>query len=162
MTTRVPSKAYRRQVAALRLLGTVAEQISESYARAGETAPPEISATVAALDAAIRAQWEMIGYEDEVLTTKASRRRMAREAREMAGLLRTAWPGQVLSAAELVNASMLIVEDIRISAPDDGRRQGWSTLAWLLSHVTGQKDWDQFAHVEAGARSGEILQGVWG
>ena len=156
-----PSRTYRRQVAAMRLLAEVADVIRDSHARAGVSMPPEVAASVAALRRAINDQWARIGHEALVIRTPSAKRAMRNEARAMAASLDAAWPGHSVPTAELINAALLIVEDIRAGAPDDGRRQGWGEIAALLAHISEVKAWDVITAVEAGAAAGATMQEVW-
>lgn len=158
-----PSRVWRAQAIALRLVGTVADQVPPSYARAGQPMPAEVSQLLGQIAQGGLMLWRRIGLERDVLAgNPAATRAYARQVRRTINAVRAIWPGEIIQAPALCNAALLVVEEMTRQAPDDGRRELWAGIASALTGLLEHHGWNDDNHIAPGAAAGEGLRAAMG
>mgnify|MGYP001019042730 CR=1 FL=1 len=173
-----PSRAWRRQALALRLIGVVAEHVPQAYQRAGHDMPGPVAECMAAIDRQVAYLWGRAGTEEQVLGPiirryglgisevtegNSARRRFVAQAEAMKAALAKNWGGDTVSAPALVNSALLVAEEMTRQAPDDGRREAWANITWCLNDLLTRHGWDGEEHIPLGATAGEDFRAaLWG
>jgi len=159
----IPSRSYRRQALALRLVATVTEQVPPAYERAGQPMPDEVTKALEFISRRGLLLWQRIGTEKQVLTGKPdAMRTYARQVRRMMNAVRAIWPGDLIQAPVMTNAALLVVEELTRRAPDDIRRTLWAGIAADLSSLLSIHGWDGEHHIAPGAAAGDRLRAALG
>ncbi|MFZ5586099.1 MAG: hypothetical protein ACOZHQ_09240 [Thermodesulfobacteriota bacterium] len=154
-----PSRAWRAQAIALRLVATVTEQVPPAYERAGQSMPAEVNQTLERIARRGLLLWQRIGTEKEVLgRNPAAQRTYARQVSRVMKAVRAIWPGDLIQAPALCNAALLVVEEMTRQAPDDGRKALWAGIAAGLVDLLEHHEWAGEGHIAPGAAAGEGLR----
>ncbi|MCA1989454.1 MAG: hypothetical protein LDL07_09980 [Desulfarculus sp.] len=173
---RQPSRSWRRQALALRLVGVVVEHVPLAYQRAGHDMPAPVAEAIDAIGRQVAYLWGRIGTEDEVLGPSrprhtiwhhlegnSARRQFVAQAEAMKAALAKNWAGDTVSAPALVNSALLVAEELTRQAPDDGRREAWANITWCLNDLLTRHGWDGEEHIPLGATAGEDFRAaLWG